>query len=96
MTNDLLAKVVKKNELYVNWKTTPLTSVNYELNKKSFKDCEKNLAKDIINAKKLYYHRIFNTCRGNMKNSWRIINDTLAKINLVQKCPPPFFIMIKN
>ena len=32
MTNDLLAKVVKK-ELYVKWKTTLLTSVNYEINK---------------------------------------------------------------
>ena len=41
MTNDLEGKVVKKNKLYVKWKTTPLTSVNYELNKKSFKDCEK-------------------------------------------------------
>ena len=51
ITNDLLAKVVKNKEQYVKWKTIPLTSVNYELNKKSFKDCEKNVAKDIINVK---------------------------------------------
>ena len=44
MTNDLLAKVVKK-ELYVKWKTTLLTSVNYEINKKSLKDHEKDVAK---------------------------------------------------
>ena len=69
MTNDLLVKVMKKS----------LTSVNYELNKRSFKDYEKDVAKDIINAKKLYYHRIFNAYRGDMENSWGIINDTLSK-----------------
>ena len=91
MTNDLLAKVVKKNELYVKWKTTPFMSVNYELNKKSFKDCEKNVAKDIINAKKLYYHRIFNTYRGDMKKSLRIINATLSKNKISSEMPSTFF-----
>ena len=30
MTNELLAKVVRKNELYVNWITTSLKHENYE------------------------------------------------------------------
>ena len=54
MTNDLSTNVVKKNELYVKWKKNPLISANYELNKKSFKDHEKEVVKEIINAKKLY------------------------------------------
>ena len=81
MTNDLLTKVVKKNELYVKWKKTPLTSANYELNKKNFKDHEKEVVKDILNAKRLYYTCIFNVYRSDMKKTWKTINETLSKIN---------------
>ena len=52
-----------------NGKKTPLTSANYELNKKSFKDHEKEVVKDIINAKRLYYTRIFNVYRSDMKKN---------------------------
>ena len=30
MTDELLAQVVKKNEMYVDWKTTPITNPDYE------------------------------------------------------------------
>ena len=30
MTNELLAKIVIKNEMYVDWKTTPVTSEHFE------------------------------------------------------------------
>ena len=43
MTNELLAKVVRKNELYVNWKTTSLLHENYETIKTEFKNCEKGV-----------------------------------------------------
>ena len=61
MTNELLAKVVRKNELYVNWKTTSLLHENYETIKTKFKNCEKGVLRDIVNAKKLYYNKIFNS-----------------------------------
>ena len=91
MTNDLLTKVVKKNELYVKWKKTPLTSANYELNKKSFKDHEKEVVKDIINAKRLYYTRIFNVYRSDMKKTWKTINETLSKNKQILELPSSFF-----
>ena len=91
MTNDLLTKVVKKNELYVKWKKTPLTSANYELNKKSFKDHEKEVVKDIINAKRLYYTRIFNVYRSDMKKTWKTINETLSKNKEILELPSSFF-----
>ena len=37
MTNELLAKVVRKNELYVNWKTTSFLHENYETIKQNLK-----------------------------------------------------------
>ena len=41
MTNELLTKVVKNNELYVIWKTTLLTGENFELHESKFKDHDK-------------------------------------------------------
>ena len=29
MTGELLAQVIKKNEVYVDWKTTPITHLDY-------------------------------------------------------------------
>ena len=95
MTNDILTKVVKKNELYVKWKKTPLTSASYELNKKSFKDHEKEVVKDIINAKKLYYTRIFNVYRSDTKKNWKTINETISKNKQILELPF-FFIIAKS
>ena len=52
MTNELLTKVVKKNELYVEWKTTAVNDRNHEMIKLRFKNHEKEVLKDITNAKK--------------------------------------------
>ena len=45
-------KVVKKNEFYVEWKTTAVNDRNYEMIKLRFKYLEKEVLKDITNAKK--------------------------------------------
>ena len=45
MTQELLAQVVKKNSLYVKWKTTPVTHVSYDTVKQRFKSCEKDILK---------------------------------------------------
>ena len=74
MTNELLAKVVRKNNFYVKWKTTSLIHENYKTIKTEFKNCEKEVLRDIANAKKLYYNTIFNEYKRNMKKTWRIIN----------------------
>ena len=41
MTNEVLTKVVRKNELYVEWKTTEVNDKNYEMIKLSFKKSRK-------------------------------------------------------
>ena len=90
MTNELLTKVVKKNKLYVVWKTTPLTNENYEIYKARFKDHDKEVKKDILNAKKMYYNRIFDTYRSDMKKTWKTINETLSRNKFIFELPSTF------
>ena len=90
MTNELLTKVVKKNKLYVIWKTTPLTNENYEIYKARFKDHDKAVKKDIVNAKKRDYNRIFDTYRSDMKKTWKTINETLSRNKFISELPSTF------
>ena len=69
MTNKLLVKVVRKSELYVNWKTTLLIHENYETIQTEFKNCEKGVLRNIANAKKFYYNKIFNAYKRDMKKT---------------------------
>ena len=52
-------QVVKKNEMYVDWKTTPITYPDYEKVKLNFKGYEKIVLKGIARAKKEYFDRVF-------------------------------------
>ena len=67
MTNELLTKVVRKNELYVEWKTTDVNDRNYEMIKLRFKTHEKEVLKDITNATKNYFNRIFKAYENDIK-----------------------------
>ena len=40
MTDELLAKAIKKNKIYLDWKTTPITYPDYENVKLKFKAYE--------------------------------------------------------
>ena len=51
MTDKLLAQVIKKNEMYVDWKTTPNAHPDYEKVKFNFKGYEKIVLKGIERAK---------------------------------------------
>ena len=55
MTNKLLEKIVIKNEMYVDWKTTPVTSEHFERVKPRFKGYEKLVLKEIEIAKGEYF-----------------------------------------
>ena len=77
MTKELLQEIVTKNKMYVEWKTTPITHINYETVKQRFKGYDKIVQKDINEAKRIYFNKIFTTYRTNMKKTWRTINGTL-------------------
>ena len=52
MTDELLAQVLKKNNMYVGWRTTSNTHPYYEKVKLNFKGYEKIVSKGIEKAKK--------------------------------------------
>ena len=51
MTDELLAQILIQNEMYVYWKTTPVTHTDHERVKLRFKGYEKLLLKEIENTK---------------------------------------------
>ena len=82
MTDELFAKIVIQNEMYVVWKTTPVTDVNFERSILQFKGYEKLVLKEIETAKREYFGRVFAAYRSDMKKTWKIISETLSVINL--------------
>ena len=72
------------------WKTTLLTNENYEIYKARFKDHDKEVKKDFVNAKKRYYNRIFDTYRSGMKKTWKTINETLSGNKFISELPSTF------
>ena len=68
MTNEILQEIAAKNKMYVTWKTTPVTHINYENIKQQFKSYEKIVKKDIKEAKQRYFDQIFTAYKSDMKN----------------------------
>ena len=66
MTKKLLQEIVTKNKMYVEWKTTPITHINYKTVKQKFKGYDKIVQKE---AKRIYFNKIFTTYRTNMKKT---------------------------
>ena len=76
--------------MYVEWKATPVTNVNYELIKLRFKSYEKDVRFAIQEAKKSYFNRIFDTYKSDIKKTWLTINDTLSRNKNKQDLPSTF------
>ena len=86
MTKELLQEVVTKNKLYVEWKTTPVTHINYDMVKQRLKGFDKIVKKNIKEAKRIYFDKIFIAYRSDMKKTWRTINETLNRNNKKFQC----------
>ena len=65
--------------MYVTWKTTSVNHINYEQIKQRFKSYEKNVKKDIKEAKQRYFDQIFIAYKNDMKKTWKTINETLNR-----------------
>ena len=79
MTDELLAQVIKKNEMYVDWKTTSIAHPDYEKVKFNFKGYEKIVLKGIERAKRDYFDRVFLAYKCDMKRTWQVISETLNR-----------------
>ena len=59
MTDEILATVVQKNKMYVKWKSTPITHVDYLAVKQNFKTYDKIVRRSIEVEKRRYFERKF-------------------------------------
>ena len=89
-TDELLAQIVIKNEMYVDWKTTPVTHTDHERVKLRFKGYEKLVLKEIEKAKGEYFNRVFTAYRSDMKKTWQVINETLSRNSKKTDMPSKF------
>ena len=55
--------------MYVTWKTTSVTHINYENIKQRFKSYKKNVKRDINLAKQRYFDQIFTAYKSDMKKN---------------------------
>ena len=79
MTDELLKLVVRKNELYVEWKTTAVDDPLFEQRKRNFQTYDNMIKYYIRNAKKTYFHNTFAMYKNDMKKTWAVISETLNK-----------------
>ena len=91
MTDELLAQVIKKNEMYVDWKTTLIAHPDYEKVKFNFKGHEKIVLKGIERAKRDYFDRVFLAYKCDMKSdTWQVISETLNRNKIKHDMPSLF------
>ena len=86
MNNELVTEIVRKNKMYVERKTTPVTNIDHELINLRFKSYEKDVRFVIQEAKKSYFNRIFDTYKSDNKKTWLTINDTLSRNRIYEIC----------
>ena len=77
MTDDLLKLVVRKNKLYVEWKTTAVDDPLFKQRKRNFRTYDNMIKYYIINAKKTYIHNTFAMYKNDMTKTWAVISETL-------------------
>ena len=86
MTDELLKLVVRKNELYVEWKTTAVDDPLFEQSKRNLGTYQNMITYYVRNAKKTYFHNTAAMYKNHMKKTWAVISETLnrkkGKMNL--------------
>ena len=83
MTNGILKSINMKDKMYKIVIQSDQQDENlYQALKNEFKIYRATLRRSIREAKRLYYFRIFNTFKNDIKKTWSIINDGLKhKVN---------------
>ena len=95
MTNNLLAHINRKNDMYREWKSTS-NNEEYENKKINFKTFDKIVTEEIKNAKHLYYFDTFTSHKNNIKKTWKTIDETLNRGKRRTQFPNKFTIDNKS
>ena len=66
--------------MYVDWKTTAITHLDYEKVKLNFKGYEKIVLRGIeLRANRKYFDKVFVADKCDMKRTWQVIIETLNR-----------------
>ena len=77
ITMAIINSINTKDKLYKKLLRTDANNLLYNRLKCDFKIYQKTLKNTITQAKKIYFHRIFNMHKNNVKKTWSIITETL-------------------
>ena len=78
MTNGILKSINTKDRMYKKLLRAKISnSESYVTLKAEFKAYQSSLHRSIKEAKRLYYIKVFNMYKNNLKQTWVIIKDTL-------------------
>merc|ERR1712208_180064 len=90
MTHGILNSIQFRDKLYVKWKKTDPSHIQYNQVETSFKSFCGLLQKTIRSAKAQYYHEKFTFYQSDMKNTWKNINDIINKKKKIHDLPKYF------
>ena len=79
MIDEILTAVVQKNKMYVKWKLTPITRIDYPTTIHNFKAYYEIVRRSIEVEKKRYFERRFETYKNNINKTWIIIGESLKR-----------------
>ena len=79
MTDKIVATVVQKNTMYVKWKSTPITHVDYLAIKQNFKTYDKIVRRSIEVVKRRYFDKRFEIYKNSLKKTWITIGESLNR-----------------
>ena len=96
ITVGIMKSIHFRDILYLTLKKTPLHSDLHETYKQNLKAYNKILNKQIMNAKKDYYHNEFQKYKRDVKNTWATINNLLCRKNRKSSHPTNIKIFGKN
>ena len=92
MTTEILNSINTKDKLYKKLIQTDVENIAiYTILKEEFKTHRAQLRKNIREAKRIYYKRIFDTFKNDIKKTWSIINEGLNN-NSKCKIQSDFFV----
>lgn len=90
ITHSLIKSIKYRDALYKKHKKTKQTSPEYQTQKTNLATFNTILKKTIRKAKKDYYKNLFDKYKGDMKNTWKTINDILGRTKRKNKFPKFF------
>ena len=78
MTHELLAETKIRDKLFRKWKNCRNSNENKPLYREEYKKYRNKLSKAIKNRKFKYYKERFEKSKGNIKETWQIINEFIG------------------